>query len=169
MSQESIPRKDEAMPVSYIDIPSGVSHDAKAKMVKDVYEAIHEAWPIPDTRILVREWPADSVSQDGRMEETPMRPICMLDVPPELAVEAKRRLVQRISTAIGRACNREDEEVRLPSGTQVKTNWVLTFFREYPFDRAALSGLLAIENPMVLESLEGMSPDERAHEAVGTQ
>lgn len=156
------------MPVSYIDIPSGVSRDAKEGMVKDIYEAIHEAWPIPDTRILVREWPADSVSQDGRMDEAPMRPICMLDVPPDLAVEAKRRLVGRVSSAIGKACSLEDEVVTLPSGAQVRTNWVLTFFREYPFDRAALSGLLANENPMVLESLEGTSPDERPRETVGT-
>jgi phenylpyruvate tautomerase PptA (4-oxalocrotonate tautomerase family) len=63
------------MPVSYIDIPSGVSTSAKEKLVKEVYDAIHEAWPIPDTRILLREWPDEAVSQDGRMEKTPMRPI----------------------------------------------------------------------------------------------
>jgi hypothetical protein len=84
-----------------------------------------------------------------------MRPICFLDVPPGLAVEAKRTLVQRISTAIAEACGREQEDVPLPSGSHVKTNWVLTFFREYPLDRAALGDLLAMENPMVLESLAG--------------
>jgi phenylpyruvate tautomerase PptA (4-oxalocrotonate tautomerase family) len=143
------------MPVSYIDIPSGVSNDAKEKMVKDVYEAIHEAWPIPDTRIMVREWPHNTVSQDGVIADAPMRPICMLDVPPELPVDAKRRLIRRISTAIATACDRDDEEVQLPSGTKIHTNWVLTFFREYPLDRAALGPILAFENPMVLESLEG--------------
>jgi hypothetical protein len=35
----------------------------------------------------------------------------------------------------------------------VKTNWVLTFFREYSLDQAALGDLLALENPMVLESI----------------
>jgi hypothetical protein len=64
------------MPVSYIDIPSGVSHSAKEKMSREVFDAIHEAWPIPDTRILIREWPAESVSQDGHIEDSPMRPIC---------------------------------------------------------------------------------------------
>ena len=43
----------------------------------------------------------------------------------------------------------------LPSGSHVKTNWVLTFFLEYPLDRASLGDLLAMENPMVLESLAG--------------
>jgi phenylpyruvate tautomerase PptA (4-oxalocrotonate tautomerase family) len=141
------------MPVSYIDIPSGVSTSAKEKLVKEVYNAIHEAWPIPDTRILLREWPHEAVSQDGRMEKTPMRPICSLEVPPELPVDGKRRLIQRISTAIGEACGLEDEEVHLPSGSHVKTNWVLTFFREYPLNRAALGDILAIDNPMVLESI----------------
>ena len=86
------------MPVSYIDIPTGVSHSAQEKMSREVFDAIHQAWPIPDTRILIREWPAESVSQDGRIETAPMRPICFLDVPPGLPVEAKRTLIQRIST-----------------------------------------------------------------------
>ena len=145
------------MPVSYIDIPSGVSHSAKEKMSREVFDAIHEAWPVPDTRILIREWPAESVSQDGRIEDSPMRPLCLLECPPGLAIEAKRTLVQRISTAIAEACGREQEDVPLPSGSHVKTNWVLTFFREYPLDRAALGDLLAMENPMVLASLAGDS------------
>ena len=65
-------------------------------------------------------------------------------------------MVHRISTAIADACGREDEEVGLPSGTHVRTNWVLTFFREYPLERAALGDLLASENPMVLEALQSM-------------
>jgi phenylpyruvate tautomerase PptA (4-oxalocrotonate tautomerase family) len=154
------------MPVSYIDIPTGVSGSAKEKMVKEVYDAIHEAWPIPDTRILIREWPFEAVSQDGRIERTPMRPICALDVPPGLAVEAKRALVRRVSTAIAEACRREVEEVSLPSGTRVETNWVLTFFREYPLDRAALGDVLAMDNPMVLESLDGTPVGANSEPAV---
>jgi hypothetical protein len=154
------------MPVSYIDIPSDVSHSAMQKMTEEVFAAIHEAWPIPDTRILVREWPAGSVSQDGRFDAAPMRPICFLDVPPDLAIEAKRKLVNRISTAIAAACGRENEEVPLPSGSVVKTNWVLTFFREYPLDRAALGDLLALENPMVLESMD--PPGESSGQTTGT-
>ena len=109
------------MPVSYIDIPSGVSPGAKEKMAREVFDAIHKAWPIPDTRILIREWPAESVSQDGVMEDAPMRPICFLDVPPGLPVEAKGTLVQRISVAIAEASGRELEEIPLPSGSVVRT------------------------------------------------
>jgi hypothetical protein len=70
------------MPVAYIDIPTGVHDGAKKKIFKEMYEAIHGAWPIPDTRVLIREWANEAVSQDGRIENVPMRPICTLAVPP---------------------------------------------------------------------------------------
>jgi hypothetical protein len=146
------------MPVAYVDIPSGVSHSAIEQMHRELFAAIHEAWPIPDSRILVREWTPQSVSQDGQITTAPMRPICALDAPPELSVDAKRTLVGRVSDAIARACGRDVEDVILPSGTHVKTNWVLTFFREYPLDQAALGGVLALENPMVLEALDTAVP-----------
>jgi phenylpyruvate tautomerase PptA (4-oxalocrotonate tautomerase family) len=143
------------MPVSYIDVPRGVSPAGKEKLVKDVFEAIHAAYPIPDTRVLIREWPPESVSQDGEIDLQPMRPICALEVPPGLPVAHKRKLVQRISAAISEACQLPEHEVPLPSGTVITTHWVLIFFREYPLENAALDGLLASENPMVLEAMRG--------------
>ena len=77
------------MPVAYVDIPAGVNDGAKKKILQELYEEIHEAWPIPDTRVLIREWPNDAVSQDGRIENVPMRPICTLAVPPGLEHHAK--------------------------------------------------------------------------------
>jgi hypothetical protein len=69
------------MPVAYIDIPAGLNDGARKKIFTEMYEAIHEAWPIPDTRVLIREWANEAVSQDGRIENVPMRPICTLAVP----------------------------------------------------------------------------------------
>ena len=141
------------MPVAYVDIPAGVNDDGKTKIFKELYEAIHDAWPIPDTRVLIREWPNEAVSQDGRIENVPMRPICTLAVPPDLDLDAKHRLIRQISDTIGEACGREPEEIRLPSGTTIYNNWVLTFFWELPLDKVALGHVLAAENPLVLESL----------------
>jgi hypothetical protein len=141
------------VPVAYIDIPMGVNDGAKEKVFKEMYQAIHEAWPIPDTRVLIREWPDEAVSQDGRIESVPMRPICTLAVPPGLELDAKRRLIRQISDTIGEACRREVEEVRLPSGTTIYNNWVLTFFWELPLDQVALGEQIATENPLVLENL----------------
>ena len=141
------------MPVAYVDIPAGVNEGAKGKIFTELYEAIHHAWPIPDTRVLIREWPDEAVSQDGRIERVPMRPICTLAVPPDLELGAKRTLIKQISTTIGGACGRAVEEITLPSGTRIYNNWVLTFFWELPLDKVALGDLLATENPLVLESL----------------
>ena len=141
------------MPVAYVDVPSSVNDNAKRKIFQEMYEAIHEAWPIPDTRILIREWPDEAVSQDGRIELVPMRPICTLAVPPGLELDAKHRLVRKISKTIGEACGREVEEIQLPSGTKLYNNWVLTFFWELALDKVALGDLIANENPLVLENL----------------
>jgi hypothetical protein len=141
------------MPVAYIDIPTGVNDGAKKKIFTEMYEAIHAAWPIPDTRVLIREWPDEAVSQDGRIELVPMRPICTLAVPPGLELGAKRRLIKQVSNTIGEACGRDVEEIRLPSGTKIYNNWVLTFFWDLPLDHVGLGDLIAAENPLVLESL----------------
>jgi hypothetical protein len=141
------------MPVAYVDIPAGVNDGAKKKIFQELYEEIHQAWPIPDTRVLIREWPNEAVSQDGRIENVPMRPICTLAVPPGLEHDARQRLVRQISNTIGEACGREVEEIRLPSGTKIYNNWVLTFFWELPLDKVALGDLIATENPLVLENL----------------
>jgi phenylpyruvate tautomerase PptA (4-oxalocrotonate tautomerase family) len=142
------------MPIAYIDVPQGIRIEAKKKLVKEVCDAIHEAYPIPDTRILLREWPLENVSQDGRLDSEPARPICRLEVPPGVPVEAKRKLVKRISAAITAAYGLPKEDIRLPSGKVVATNWVLIFFLEYSLENAALDGLLAFENPMVIESMQ---------------
>ena len=42
------------MPVAYVDIPEGVNDGAKKKIFQELYEEIHQAWPIPDTRVLIR-------------------------------------------------------------------------------------------------------------------
>src|SRR5499426_4926254 len=106
------------MPVAYIELPSGLKADTKKKLVKDVADSIHHAYMIPDTRVFLREWPAEQTSIDGELAR-PMRPICNFVVPPGLPVEAKRQLVNRVSFAIAEACNLRQEDFPLPSGKKV--------------------------------------------------
>jgi phenylpyruvate tautomerase PptA (4-oxalocrotonate tautomerase family) len=141
------------MPCAYIDVPTGLKADTKKKLVKDVADAIHHSYVIPDTRVFLREWPAEQMSVDGRLG-APMRPVCDFVVPPGLPVEGKRQLVKKVSAAIAEACNSPLEEIPLPSGKKVSTRWVLGFFSEYPLEQAALDDLMAFENPMVVESIE---------------
>ena len=102
------------------------------------------------------------MSVDGELGH-PMRPICNFVVPPGLTVEATRQLVSRVSSAIAEACNLPRENVPLPSGKKVSTRWVLGFFSEYPLDQASLDDLMALENPMVLESLEAAMQTPMGH------
>ena len=81
------------MPVAYLDLPSGLGADTKKKLVKEVADSIHRAYMIPDTRVFLREWPAEQMSVDGQFG-SPMRPICDFVVPPGLPIEAKRQLVK---------------------------------------------------------------------------
>jgi|GEM_PF-1378229 len=141
------------MPVAIIDLPPKLEIDAKRRLVKEVFHALEHAYRIPDTRVFLREWSAEQTSQDGQLG-APLRPVCGFEVPPGLPVAKKRELVRRVSAAIAEACGLAREEVGLPSGKTVSTRWVLTLFREYPLEQAALDELMAIENPMVLESME---------------
>jgi phenylpyruvate tautomerase PptA (4-oxalocrotonate tautomerase family) len=154
------------MPVAYLDLPSGLGLDIKKKLVKEVAESIHHAYMIPDTRVFLREWPAEQISVDGLLGR-PVRPICDFVVPPGLPVEAKRQLVERVSSVIAEACNLSRAEVSLPSGTKVGTRWVLAFFREVPLEQAALDGMMAFENPMVLESMEAAMQMPKGPSVVG--
>src|SRR5262244_3697929 len=122
------------MPTAYIDLPSGLSADAKKNLLQEVAEFIHDAYMIPDTRVLLREWTPEQISIDGELGR-PLRPICTFVVPPGLPVEAKRRLIKRVSSAIAKACDLPREDVPLPSGKKVSTSWVLGFFSEYPLDQ----------------------------------
>lgn len=66
-------------------------------MLKEITDALDEAYPIPDTRGWLREYSADNVSQDGRVRAEPIRPVVSLEAPELANLDAKRKLVQRSS------------------------------------------------------------------------
>lgn len=148
------------MPVAYIDLSTGLTAPTKRLLVKNVAEAIHAAYHIVDTRVFLREWSAEQTSVDGVLGG--QRPICTFVVPPGLPVEAKRGLVRKVSAALSEACNLPREEVPLPSGKRVTTRWVLCFFNEMTLEQAALDELMAFENPIVLEGMEGALQAQQA-------
>jgi phenylpyruvate tautomerase PptA (4-oxalocrotonate tautomerase family) len=141
------------MPIAYVDVPPGLGTEKKAKLMKKITDFLHHAYLIPDNRIFLREWSADQYSIDSEIGAS-FRPIVTFVVPPGLPIEGKRQLVRGVYSAIAEAYNLPQYDVPLPSGKVVSTNWVLGFFSEYPLDRAALDDVMALDNPMVLESLE---------------
>ena len=53
------------MPVVFIEAPPGIRAEAKKKMVT---AAIDEAYHIGDTLIFLREYPAENVAMEGRLQ-----------------------------------------------------------------------------------------------------
>jgi phenylpyruvate tautomerase PptA (4-oxalocrotonate tautomerase family) len=56
------------MPVVFIEAPPGIRSEAKTRMVEKITAAIDEAYHIGDTLIFLREYSADNVAMDGRLQ-----------------------------------------------------------------------------------------------------
>lgn len=56
------------MPVCFIEAPPGIRPEAKKRMVEKITLAIDEAYHIGDTLIFLREYPAENVAMDGRLQ-----------------------------------------------------------------------------------------------------
>ena len=74
-------------------------------------------------------------------KEHPM-PVVFIEAPPGIRTEAKKKMVERITTAIDDAYHIGD---------------TLIFLREYPPDYVALDGRLQSENPRISEILQKIS------------
>jgi len=56
------------MPVVFIEAPPGIKPEAKKQMVQKITTAIDDAYHIGDTLIFLREYPAEHVAMDGRLQ-----------------------------------------------------------------------------------------------------
>ena len=56
------------MPVLFVEAPPGIRPEAKRKMVQKLTEAIDEAYHIGETLIFLREYSAENVAMDGRLQ-----------------------------------------------------------------------------------------------------
>jgi hypothetical protein len=120
------------MPIGYLDVPTGVDLDRKRELVKAMYGALHEAWPFPDdVRIFLREWPLESVSQNGVLGSEPVRPVLTLHIPQGANVEVKRKVLRKINGSVAAA-------YQLPD--------FMTFIVEYPLDLVAHEGDLLADD-----------------------
>lgn len=140
------------MPVFTIDVPHGVSPDAKRTMMKAITDALHEAWPIPDTRGWLREYSADNVSQDGRIDAEPVRPVCSLEAPELSSLEAKRMVVQKIESAITAAY-----------AGLANTAEVLVLINHYPLADVGWHAALQSDNPEIVEAIAALNAPPTPH------
>ena len=56
------------MPVCFIEAPPGIGTEAKKRMVEKITSAIDEAYHIGDTLVFLREYSAENVAMDGRLQ-----------------------------------------------------------------------------------------------------
>lgn len=56
------------MAVLFIEAPPGIGPEKKKVLMQKLTEAIDEAYHIGDTLIFLREYPAENVAMDGRMQ-----------------------------------------------------------------------------------------------------
>jgi hypothetical protein len=125
------------MPIGYLDVPTGADLSTKKDLVKAMYEALHEVWPFPDdTRIFLREWPLDSVSQNGLLGSEPARPAFTVHVPQGGDVDAKRAMLQKINAAVAGAYHLPD---------------FITFVQEHSLDLVAVNGGILAEDQQRVE------------------
>ncbi|WP_433002478.1 hypothetical protein [Kribbella sp. CA-294648] len=126
------------MPIGYLDVPTGADLNTKEELVKAIYEAIREAYPFPDdTRIFLREWPLDSVSQNGLLGSEPARPAFVAHVPEGVDADTKRTMLQKLNTAVAKAYG-------LP--------WFITFLHEHSLDLVAVDGVVLAEDQQRVEA-----------------
>ena len=69
-------------------------------------------------------------------------PVVFIEAPPGIRAEAKKKMVELITTAIDDAYHIGD---------------TLIFLREYPPENVAMDGKLQSENPKILEALKKIS------------
>jgi hypothetical protein len=125
------------MPIGYLDVPPDVDLARKRELVEAMYAALHEAWPFPDdVRIFMREWPLDSVSQNGLLGSEPVRPVLTLHIPQGAKVDLKRKVLKKINAAVAAAYQLLD---------------FMTFIVEYPLDLVAHEGNLLADNEQRVE------------------
>jgi phenylpyruvate tautomerase PptA (4-oxalocrotonate tautomerase family) len=116
------------MPKFTIEAPEGAPPAAKQKMLKEITEALGEAYRIRDIRGWLREYPPHNVSQDGRVGTEPVRPVCSLDAPELASLDAKQKMVQRIGAAIAGAYQ-----------GIANTGEVVVLIRQYPRDNQGIN------------------------------
>jgi phenylpyruvate tautomerase PptA (4-oxalocrotonate tautomerase family) len=134
------------MPTFFVEGPAGMSGEAKKRMVTKITSALDAAYHIPDVRIFIREYRAENVAQDGRLDSEPVRPVCFIEAPQLRSIEAKRQMVAGISEAIAEAY----------SGL-ANTEGTLILHNEYPLENAGWAGRLQSDNPELVEAMKTLN------------
>ncbi len=125
------------MPIGYLDVPVGADLDTKKKLVSELYDAMHAVYPFPDdTRIFLREWTAESVSQNGLLGSEPARPVFTMIIPKGGDLDARRTMLRKINTAVTTVYPLPD---------------FATFLQEHSLDTVVMNGVIQADDRQRVE------------------
>jgi len=130
------------MPICYIEGPSGLSKTIKKQLITSTLESLVSAYQMPDDRVFLKE---NSIVDIGHTSHEDVasyeiqvknaRPVCVIQAPEGLPIEARRILMSDLTGHIAKAYELKD------------LRDVLIFIQEYPLDVVANNGTLQSENP----------------------
>src|SRR5215467_3299756 len=133
------------MPVVTITGPSGLTKDAKKKLIEGTLHVLTETEQMPDNRVYIHEVPVENVGHTPLLEVThgeswaiqsePARIFVEVISPPGLPIETKRKLMRGLTEVVGRAYGRKD------------LREVLVSLDEHKVEDFAANGFLQTENP----------------------
>jgi phenylpyruvate tautomerase PptA (4-oxalocrotonate tautomerase family) len=133
------------MPILLIEAPVGVEPEAKRKLIKDVSEAIEDAYHFQDVRVWLREYSAENIAQDGRIGAE-VRPVCFLEAPELDSLDARRKMAAGIHEAMSEAY----------SGL-ANTDETLVMMNHYPLELAGFAGRLQADDPDIVAAVKELN------------
>ncbi|MHA6624899.1 hypothetical protein ACU61A_05725 [Pseudonocardia sichuanensis] len=134
------------MPLLFLEAPTGLDARTKATLMAELTDAVDRTYRFPDTRIFLREYPAENVCQDGRVGAGAVRPVAFLEAPELASVDAKRALVVDIQAVIAR---------HLAGVADVEQTLVL--INQYPLEHVGWHRQLQSDNPVIVQAVEAMN------------
>lgn len=130
------------MPICFIEGPAGLSKNSKRALLETTLNSLVKAYQMPDDRVFIKEnalqdtGHTDHVEHSGLMVQSePARPVCIIQAPQGLPIDAKRVLMRELSHNVATAYGISDLKD------------VLIFIQEYPLDVVGNNGMLQAENP----------------------
>ena len=106
------------MPVVFIKGPSGLSKNSKKELIEATLRTLVETCQMPDDRVYIEEVSEENVGHTPLFEVTsgdswavqsePPRIYVEVGAPPGLPIEAKRKLMRKLTEVAGRAYGRSN-------------------------------------------------------------
>ena len=97
-------------------------------------------------RVWLREYHPGNVAQDGRLGAEAIRPVCFLEAPELSSLDAKRKMAEKILTAIGQAYD-----------GIANTAETLILMNHYPLENAGFAGRLQSDDPQLVEAMKQLN------------